>query len=314
MELTIVLRKGFLVCVPKGQWEISRWCNHRNRIRVDPRVLKGRRTAAVASLSCAPSGREPASACVPVVSPPANFRRASGAKHFAEGYSQSLNIRKLTAAVRILISAALVVVFTAAAAAKERKLYPVDEGEKDASFSAFRDRLLKAASERDKKFLLSVIDPQIKWSFGDNHGSREFRRHWKIDGDGSGLWGELINVLSLGGTFSTSGGRKEFCAPYTFTRFPDDLDAFEYAAIVGKDVRVRAQPNADAPIVAALSYDLVKAEFPENDGATGWAKVTTPNGEQGYVLKKFVRSPVDYRACFRNTKGKWLMTLFIAGD
>ncbi len=213
-----------------------------------------------------------------------------------------------------VLAVLLTFVLSAPAAIQGRKLNPVDEGKGDASLNAFRERLLKAASERDKKFLLSVIDPKIKWSFGDNHGVREFRKHWKIDGGDSELWGKLIDVLSLGGTFSTSGGRKEFCAPYTFSKFPDDLDAFEYAAIVGKDVRVRSQSNADAPVVATLSYDLVKAELPENDGATAWAKVTTPSGKQGYVLKKFVRSPIDYRACFRNTKGKWLMTVFIAGD
>jgi len=225
-----------------------------------------------------------------------------------------LNTRKLTAAVRILVSATLAVVLITSAMAKERKLYPVDEGKKDASFNAFRERLLKAARERDKKFLLSVIDPQIKWSFGDDHGIKGFRKHWKIDAGDSELWSELIEVLSLGGTFYKSEGRKGFWAPYTFSSFPDDLDAFEYAAITGKDVRVRARPNASAQIVATLSYDLVKADFSGKGGAIEWAKVTTPGGKGGYVLKKFVRSPVDYRAHFENIKGKWLMTVFIAGD
>lgn len=218
----------------------------------------------------------------------------------------------LVAGASALVAA--LAVFIAPATARERKLYPVDDGQKDASFNSFRERLLKAARERDRKHLLSIIDPKIKWSFGGDDGVAGFRRHWKLDGDDSELWGELTNVLSLGGTFSTSRGRREFWAPYTFSRFPDDLDAFEYAAVTGKDVRVRAKPNTDAPVVANLSYDLVKAEFPEKGGAGGWAKVTIPGGKQGYVAKNFLRSPVDYRACFRNVKGKWLMTVFIAGD
>lgn len=211
------------------------------------------------------------------------------------------------------VSAALGV-FITPALARERKLYPVDDGQKDASFNSFRERLLKAARERDQKYLLSVIDPKIKWGFGGDDGVAGFRRHWKLDGDDSELWNELTNVLSLGGTFSTNEGRREFWAPYTFSRFPDDLDAFEYAAITGKDVRVRAEPNRDAPVVANLSYDLVKAQFPEEGGPGEWAKVTIPGGKPGYVAKNFVRSPVDYRACFRSVKGKWLMTVFIAGD
>ena len=57
--------------------------SHRNHIRVDRRVLTGRWKAA---FPCAPSGRERGSVCIPVVAPPANFRRASGAKHFLKTY------------------------------------------------------------------------------------------------------------------------------------------------------------------------------------------------------------------------------------
>ena len=195
-----------------------------------------------------------------------------------------LTARKIVAVVAGAFVLAALGVFIAPATARERKLYPVDDGQKDASFNSFRERLLKAAKERDKKYLLSVIDPKIKWSFGGDDGVAGFRKHWKLDGDDSELWNELTNVLSLGGTFSTSGGRREFWAPYTFSRFPDDLDAFEYAAITGKDVRVRAKPNPDAPVVANLSYDLVKAEFPEKGGAGGWAKVMI-RGQSGRVAK-----------------------------
>ncbi len=37
-------------------------------------------------------------------------------------------------------------------------------------------------------------------------------------------------------------------------------------------------------------------------------------GKKGYVSVKFVRSPIDYRACFEKKNGKWKMNTFVAGD
>jgi hypothetical protein len=45
-----------------------------------------------------------------------------------------------------------------------------------------------------------------------------------------------------------------------------------------------------------------------------WVKITAPNGRQGYVSGKYVRSPSDYHACFRKVRGKWYMTVLAAGD
>jgi hypothetical protein len=35
---------------------------------------------------------------------------------------------------------------------------------------------------------------------------------------------------------------------------------------------------------------------------------------QGFVALQYIRSPVDYRAYFQKSGGRWRMTLFIAGD
>ena len=34
----------------------------------------------------------------------------------------------------------------------------------------------------------------------------------------------------------------------------------------------------------------------------------------GYIKSEFVRSPIDYRAMFEFSNGRWLMTFFAAGD
>ncbi len=225
-----------------------------------------------------------------------------------------------------LVAALLIIVVSSASvAAKERKLRPVDEAGKDASFKSFRDTLMKAIEARDTKYVLSILDPKIHLSWGGHFGIKDFKELWKPDEPKSELWNELATILSLGGTFITYEGKREFCAPYTSSAFPNDLgDAddsgfYIYSAITGENVRVRARPSASAPIIATLSYDIVRAKFfstDEDEGSDvpGWIRIITPSGKQGYVSEKYIRSPIDYRACFRRVKGKWLMTSFIGGD
>jgi len=231
-------------------------------------------------------------------------------------------IEMQTAAAKAIMqrfmSALMIVMLALTATARTRKLYPVDEGAKDASFRAFRNRLIGAVKERSTPFILTTLHPKIRLSFGGHSGVKDFLEMWKPDSPDSALWNELSAILSLGGTFSTSDGKRVFWAPYTFSTFPDDLDGYEYASIVGENVRVRSQPNTSAGIVTNLSYDIVKATFfstdNNRDGAAGWVKVVVPDGRSGYVASRYIRSPIDYRLGFERIRGKWLITAFIGGD
>jgi hypothetical protein len=221
---------------------------------------------------------------------------------------------------QILFVAFLLAFFSVSISAQGRQLLPVDEAEKDASFKAFRDKLIEAVKKRDAKYVLSVVDPNIKNGFGGNDGIANFRKQWKIPSPNSELWDELLFVLTNGGTFSQEGKSKIFLAPYVFSRFPDDLDAFEYSAIVGTNVRLRAKPNAEAPVVANLSYNIVKVDYQnsiESKPDTGkytWYRVETLDGKKGFVASQFVRSSIDYRAGFEKKRGQWKMFFFLAGD
>jgi hypothetical protein len=167
---------------------------------------------------------------------------------------------------------------------------------------------------------LSIVDPNIKNGFGGDDGIVEFKKMWKIDRPQSPFWNEFILVLSNGGTFDKESKNKMFQAPYTFTGFPEDLDAFDYQAVFGNNVNLRSKPEMNAPIVASLSYNIVKVDF-ENSvkdknkaDEYSWLKIETLGGKKGFVKAEFVRSPIDYRAIFEKRKGKWIMTVFLAGD
>ena len=221
-------------------------------------------------------------------------------------------MKKLTLLVLGLLFLAL------AAAGQERYLRPVDEAAKDASFLAFRTKLIAAAERKDGRYVLSMVDPKIQNGFGDRNGIAWFRRDWKLDRHDSEFWPKFLAVMKNGGSFTGEGARKMnmFAAPYIYSSWPDDLDAFEYFAITGTDVNLRKVGQADAEVVGKLSHNIVKIDGDVgNDGKTPeWRRVTTLGGMTGYVHRDFVRSSVDYRAGFEKKRGRWVMTFFLAGD
>src|SRR5262249_1038792 len=118
-----------------------------------------------------------------------------------------------TGSLKLLI---LLVSISCPAMAQVGKLYPVDEGPKDPSFQAFRDNLIDAAKNRDMKFVLSILDPNIQNSFGGDGGVEEFKEKWKPGNPEGELWDVLLKILSMGGSLSENG----FCAPYVSCKFP----------------------------------------------------------------------------------------------
>jgi hypothetical protein len=199
--------------------------------------------------------------------------------------------------------------------AQVAKLYPVDEASRDPSFFVFRCRLLQALEQRDVAFLLTVVSPGIRNSFGDNGGVAEFQKHWRPERPDSQLWKTLTEVLSLGGAFEDGN---TFAAPYTYSKFPDQFDAFDYGVIVGENVRVRQKGAADSPVIATLSFDIVSVLDWASKQATGssraWIPIKLAGGSQGYVAAEFLRSPMDYRALFEKKGGKWMMMALVSGD
>lgn len=221
--------------------------------------------------------------------------------------------------MKFILILCLVSLFYLPVFSQERQVLPVDEAKKDASFYSFREKLITAVKNRDTKFVLSILDKNIKNGFGGEDGIENFKKGWKIDSPDSNLWNELLTVLNNGGTFDKRR-RSSFYAPYLFTKFPADLDAFEYQAIFGNNVNLRSKPEINAPIVATLSYNIVKTDY-QNSVKIGsdkegysWLKVETLGGKKGFIKAEFVRSSVDFRAGFEKKKGVWMLVFFLAGD
>jgi hypothetical protein len=151
-----------------------------------------------------------------------------------------------------------------------------------------------------------VLSPVIKTGFDGNGGIAEFRSKWKLDRPHSEVWPLLARMLALGGTLKDGN----YSVPYVIDRFPEDLDAFDHAAITGRGVWLRSGASTSSRGIRKLDYEIVRVQSMEDD----WWPVETLDGKRGFVSAKYVQSPVGWRAYFSKEQGSWKMTALVAGD
>lgn len=223
--------------------------------------------------------------------------------------------------MKTLMLFGLLIALAGVASGQERYVRPVDQAAEDASFLAFRTKLIDAAERKDAAFILSILDPKINLSFGGHEGIADFKSMWRINSRNTKFWEEFLPVIRNGGTWwKDKSAGKLFYAPYTFDSFPTDLDSFTHEAIFGSNVNLREGPSPDSRVIAQLSYNVVTVETdPDTEAGKiretrGWSKVKTLGGMSGWVKNDLVRSPIDYRAGFEKKRGVWKMVAFIAGD
>jgi hypothetical protein len=212
--------------------------------------------------------------------------------------------------VKTQLVCTILALLTTAPLAAQQPFLPVDEASRRPDFFSFRAQLQRAIARHDTAALLAVVHPQIRNSFGDNDGFDEFRRMWNIGAADSEIWDVLGTVLGLGGSFHDNDA---FVAPYVFSRWPEKVDSFEHVAVIGSNVHVRSQPNADAPVVATTSFAILPVARPDVE-VDGWAAVRVEANRIGYISSQFVRSPIDYRAIFRYEGRQWKLVTLVAGD
>lgn len=201
------------------------------------------------------------------------------------------------------------------------KLFPIDEGSRDASFAAFREKLLAVVGAHDEAGLMKLIATPLQYSFGVNEGLSGFRKHWKLDKNSteSDLWPALDFVLRHGGKFDKGG---YFWAPYFYIAWPEspNLDAFRYAAVTNTHVPMYALPSRKSDVVSALNYDIVRYLAPRSNdkypphSPNLWRQVATADSVHGYVSDDHLGSPIGYRAAFKKINSEWKMTTLVAGD
>jgi hypothetical protein len=197
------------------------------------------------------------------------------------------------------------------------RVRPFDEGPQNASFLKFRNEFKAIIARHDVAALMKIVAPDIKNGFGGDDGAANFRKGWKPQDPKSLVWRALSLVVEQGGNFDS---KTQFSAPYTFSAFPSDVDAFTTVVVTQEGAVMRSKPKADAAVVRTLDHDiltLVSAEslkLQHEAAEDDWLEVKDAKGKQGFVRALDVRSPIDYRAFFERKHGKWLLTSFVSGD
>jgi hypothetical protein len=192
----------------------------------------------------------------------------------------------------------------------ELRIQPVDEAAQRPDFLAFRTELRRAVERHDVPGVLRALHPKIKNGFDGDDGIEAFKKKWELNKPDSTVWKELGALLALGGTFTAPD---TFTAPYTFSTWPDSVDGFDHVAVTATDVRIRSGPNLESPPIASASFSILELDPDSQPETNGWTRVLI-DGKRGYIKSDFVRSPIDYRAMFEFSNGRWLMIFFAAGD
>jgi hypothetical protein len=214
-----------------------------------------------------------------------------------------------------LLLATVLATATAPAHAQERKLPPVDEAAGDASWLRFKKQLVDATQKRDKQFLLSILDKNVRNQDERQRGIANFRRQWELDTDDSPVWRELGAALQLGGAYIKREKRpREFCVPYLLGRWPEDVEPFNHGVVISRDAQVQAEPSSSASALGVLSYDIVavadwEVDDKSRDVKQKWVKIRYRN-RNGYIPEEQIRSPIEQAACFVKSASGWRMTAF----
>lgn len=200
-----------------------------------------------------------------------------------------------------------------------------DDGPQDASFVKFRNDLKAIIARKDASALFTHLASDIKIDFGGFGGGPEFTETWKPYDKDSKVWAALSLVVEQGGNFDSP---VRFSAPYVYSAFPSDVDIENKVVVTNEDAVLREKPNQSARIIRKLDRDILTlGSLVDGDLVTAgsymaqheahpqaWYSVKDAKGVTGFVPAKDVRSPIDYRASFERRKGRWFITMFLAGD
>ncbi len=216
-------------------------------------------------------------------------------------------------------AALLVGVFAAHAAtpAANPVFVPRDEAAGDVSWARFRDRLLTAVQQRDRKFVLSIVDRNVRNGLERPRGMEEFIRQWQPDAEDSPLWRELPRALHLAAAWYRHDHMpRSLCAPYVLPQWPKDIDPYGYGAVTARQTDVRSEPSGSAMVQGMLGHVVVRVTDWEvadrdNDSKQKWVKIRSQDRD-GYIPEEHIRSPVEHLACFRKSETGWRMTSFLA--
>ncbi|MES5955077.1 SH3 domain-containing protein [Bacillus fungorum] len=173
-----------------------------------------------------------------------------------------------------------------------------DESAQDPALKQFMNDLYQSTSAKNENDLYKALNDEIQFK-GKSYKKDEL----KFDED---IFHELQVALTMGGEFANDT-KQVYKVPSGLTESNQPKQAyFIYATITGNKTKILAEPKRDAQVLYEVSNEMVKAWIPEKVQNDGYIKISTINGNTGYVQKEYVLTDIKYSFMFeKNNEGIW---------
>jgi hypothetical protein len=196
-------------------------------------------------------------------------------------------------------------------AAPAQKLRPINECQTKPDLSAFYGQLRKVVAARDAKALLAMTSSTVESGFGSENGRAAFARDWDLaDGAKSSVWTSLDFILKLGCSATATSAT----IPWLWDNMPEAGEFETVFVVAGAHVPVYASPSLSAPVIATLSWDVIR---PPESATTleYWVYVTLTDGRHGHLhTDTLYYANYGLRLKAEKQKTGWVITALVQGD
>ncbi len=192
------------------------------------------------------------------------------------------------------------------------QVLPTNDAKGVPSLKAFIDSLRVIAAAKDVEALSAALSDNVTFGVEGKKGKTAFLEEWNLadEAETSAVWEGIEAIVNGGGSFSNAS-RTRYTAPRWATYFPKEYNKDIFGVIKARNVNIRSRANRKSKQVARLSYDLV-IPIEEDDPVCEtigrdfncWYRIRMPDGEEGYVFGKFLKTNLKEKAVFQQVMGK----------
>lgn len=184
-------------------------------------------------------------------------------------------------------------------------------------FLSFLETFRDAALDGNWEEVFAATDAEISWSFGDDVGIEGFKAHLNNEDYGEEVKAAFVDTLMLpAGRADYETDTDTHCLPYYWCMdLPEEagiIDPFETVFILGNEVPLYDAPNGEGEEIMRVSWTAARST--DDYETPGWIRLELEGGTSAWVAAENARHLLDYRAVFDKIDGRWVMTVFIAGD
>ncbi|EEM47808.1 ECF-type sigma factor negative effector [Bacillus thuringiensis serovar pakistani str. T13001] len=173
-----------------------------------------------------------------------------------------------------------------------------DESAQDPSLKQFMNELYQSTNSKNENDLYKALNDEVLFK-GKSYKKDEL----KFDED---IFHELQVALTMGGEFGNDT-KQVYKVPSGLTESNQPKQAhFIYATVTGNKTKILAEPKRESQVLYEVSNEMVKAWIPEKVQNDGYIKISTINGNTGYVQKEYILTDIKYSFMFeKNNEGIW---------